>query len=98
VLWGGDVALELVEHAGARPWPVGYRISDQGIVNVAVGGPDLAGYEDVLRRTRAAGYIHHAEGDFGGARAVYVEDDGGFSLELLYRSRETSASAGFEPI
>jgi catechol 2,3-dioxygenase-like lactoylglutathione lyase family enzyme len=100
LLWGQDIALELVEHTSprGRDWPAGYRISDQGIVNVAIGGPDLAAYEAVLARTRAAGYRHHPEADLPGARAVYLEDDQGFSVELLYRSAETAATAGFVPL
>ncbi len=100
VLWGSDVLLELVEYVAPRgnDWPAGYRISDVGIVNVAVGGPDLTVYEQTARRTREAGYRQHVEGEFSGARAVYVDDDQGFSLELLYRSAETAHLAGFEPL
>jgi catechol 2,3-dioxygenase-like lactoylglutathione lyase family enzyme len=100
LLWGRDIALELVEHTDprGRSWPPGYRISDQGIVNVAIGGPDLATYEAVLERTRRGGYRHHPEADLPGARAVYLDDDQGFSLELLYRSAETAATAGFVPL
>jgi catechol 2,3-dioxygenase-like lactoylglutathione lyase family enzyme len=99
-VWGGDVALELVEHRdpAGRDRPPGYRISDQGIVNVAVGGPDAEEYAAVLARTRAAGYLHHPETEVPGARAVYLEDDQGFSLELLYRSPETAHTAGFVPV
>ena len=44
-----------------------------------------------------SGLLPSGHWQFDGARAMYLEDDQGFSLELLYRSRETSASAGFEP-
>jgi catechol 2,3-dioxygenase-like lactoylglutathione lyase family enzyme len=100
LLWGQDIALELIEHADprGRGWPDGYRISDQGIVNVAIGGPGLETYEDVLGRTRRGGYRHHPEAELPGARAVYLEDDQGFSLELLYRSAATAATAGFVPL
>jgi catechol 2,3-dioxygenase-like lactoylglutathione lyase family enzyme len=100
LLWAGDIALELVEHTEprGRGWPAGYRICDRGIVNVAIGGPDLATYERVLERTRQGGYRHHEEATLPGARAVYLEDDQGFSLELLYRSADTAAAAGFEPL
>jgi catechol 2,3-dioxygenase-like lactoylglutathione lyase family enzyme len=100
LLWGNDVALELVSYAKprARGWPEGYRISDIGIVNVAVGGPDETAYEHIGARVRAAGYHVSPEGVFRGARAVYVQDDQGFSLELLYRSAESAHTAGFEPV
>jgi catechol 2,3-dioxygenase-like lactoylglutathione lyase family enzyme len=97
VLWGGEVALELVSVAGRRRRD-GYRISDQGIINVAVGGPDLTTYEQLLARTCEGGYRHHGELHADGVRAVYLDDDQGTSVELLYRSRQTAASAGFEPL
>jgi catechol 2,3-dioxygenase-like lactoylglutathione lyase family enzyme len=99
-LWGRDVAVELAEYTdpAGRDQPAGYRISDLGIVNIAVGGPDAEAYAAVLARTRGAGYLHHAETDVPGARAVYLEDDQGFSLELLYRSAETAHTAGFLPL
>jgi catechol 2,3-dioxygenase-like lactoylglutathione lyase family enzyme len=100
VLWGGDVALELVEYQRprGRSRPAGYRISDLGFVNVAVGGHDAHVYEAVKARTRAAAYNHNLERAADDVRAVYVDDDQGFSLELLFRSRETSDSAGFVPV
>jgi catechol 2,3-dioxygenase-like lactoylglutathione lyase family enzyme len=99
-LWGSDIALELVEHTSPRgsDRPAGNRISDQGIVNIAIGGMEVAAYEAVLERTRRGGYLHHPEADLPGARAVYLEDDQGFSLELLYRSPETAHTAGFVPL
>ena len=99
VLWGNDVALELVEYVDprGRDWPAGYRISDQGIVNVAVGGPDGEAWERAVELTRAGGYHHNVLTEFPGVRVVYVDDDQGFSVELLHNSSDNLARGGWEP-
>lgn len=96
-LWAHDIAIELVESVSppARPRPAGYRISDVGVVNVALGGPELDAYETV--RARSARYAAGSELVRDDVRAVYLTDDQGFSVELLYRSAATSHLAGFVP-
>jgi catechol 2,3-dioxygenase-like lactoylglutathione lyase family enzyme len=78
-------ALELVQYVTRtpRPRPTGYRISDQGILNVALGSRDVADYQAVAARVRAAGYRAHQELAIGTAASRYLVDDQGFSVELL---------------
>lgn len=99
-LWARDIGLELVRYDSppARPWPAGYLISDLGIVNVALGGPERSVYERLRDRARDAGYDAGRELARAAVCATYVTDDQGFSVELLYRSAATAHLAGFEPL
>jgi hypothetical protein len=78
-------ALELVQYTTRtpRPSPPDYHISDQGILNVALGSRDVADYQVVAARVRAAGYRAHQELAIGMAASRYLVDDQGFSVELL---------------
>ena len=98
VLAAGGATIELVEHPGGRDWPDGYRISDYGIVNIALGGPDEDGWHETIARTKAAGYHHNEEIHSGDVDAVYLDDDQGFSVELLRRRSETRHMGGFDPV
>jgi len=77
--------VELVQYSSRmpRPWPAGYRISDQGILNVALGSRDVAAYQAVAARATASGYWSHQELQIGTAASRYLVDDQGFSVELL---------------
>jgi catechol 2,3-dioxygenase-like lactoylglutathione lyase family enzyme len=98
-LAAGDVVVELVEYLEplGRPWPVGYRISDHGLLNLAFGGRDQAAYEEVRDRVRAGGYPMNEEMTIDIGQVVYVEDGQGFSVELLHIRPGTERLAGFEP-
>jgi catechol 2,3-dioxygenase-like lactoylglutathione lyase family enzyme len=98
-LAAGDCILELVHHRmpQGRGWPEGYRISDQGLLNIAFGGRSRREYEAVKDRVRASGYPMHAEMRTDFASVVYVEDGQGFSVELLYLEPGSESLAGFEP-
>jgi len=100
VLDAGDIFLELVQYTDpvGRPWPEGYRISDQGIMNVAFGCHDRPSFERVYARLRAAGY--RPNGDplhLGAWRVVYLNDDQGFSVELLCVRSWYERRMGFHP-
>lgn len=99
LLWSGNFWLELVryhEPAGA-PRPADYRISDQGIINVALGSRS----SDSFRRARDAvltnGGVAHLHYEAPGVDAQYIEDDQGFSVELLGLDRSVDAAVGFTP-
>jgi short-subunit dehydrogenase/catechol 2,3-dioxygenase-like lactoylglutathione lyase family enzyme len=99
-LWAGDFLVELVtyEEPRGRPWPPGYRISDQGLLNVAFGFRDRGEFERAVGRCRDAG--HRGNGPplrFGAWSVIYVNDDQGFSVELLHMERWYEGQMGFKP-
>ena len=88
-----------VPRSVGKPWPEGYRISDQGILNIAFGYRRMREMMDSYRRSRS-----------GGARAngfplhainwgvVYVNDEQEFSVELLWVNPRWDARMGFTPL
>jgi short-subunit dehydrogenase/catechol 2,3-dioxygenase-like lactoylglutathione lyase family enzyme len=100
LMWAGDFLVELVtyDEPRGRPWPDGYRISDQGLLNVAFGFRDRGAFEAMAKRCRDAGY----EGNsppmrFGPWSVIYVNDDQGFSVELLHIEPWYEGQMGFKP-
>ena len=96
---GGDLFIEVVRYdePAGRPRPADARLSDQGIMNVAVGFRQRHRSEALLARLRAAG--HHVSADLPvtPAGGVYVTDDQGNSLEVVSQPREFDAEFGFAP-
>jgi hypothetical protein len=81
-----------------RPWPDGYRISDQGILNVALGFRDRSALERAYSRCLAAGHRGNWRPlELGVFTVVYVNDDQGFSVELLRCPRWAEPAVGFRP-
>jgi short-subunit dehydrogenase/catechol 2,3-dioxygenase-like lactoylglutathione lyase family enzyme len=100
VLWADDVLVELVSYSDpvGRPWPDGYRISDLGLLNIAFGFRDRAGFEAACARCREAG--HEGNGPpvrLGAWSVIYVNDDQGFSVELLHVEPWYEGQMGFKP-
>jgi catechol 2,3-dioxygenase-like lactoylglutathione lyase family enzyme len=100
-LWAGDFLVELVEYLEprGRPRPLDYRISDQGLMNVALGFRDRA----ELRRTYARCVAGRHRGNWrpvelGVFNVVYVNDGDGFSVELLRCPRWAEPLVGFRPV
>ena len=86
----GDVLLEVVQYTDpiGKPWPEGYRLSDQRILNIAVGARNRRDHEQVHERAMRFG----ARPNFrpvgtGGAGCVYENDRLGFSVEVLWMRR-----------
>jgi short-subunit dehydrogenase/catechol 2,3-dioxygenase-like lactoylglutathione lyase family enzyme len=99
-LWADDMIVELVSYTDPRgsPWPPGYRISDQGLLNIAFGFGERAEFEAAHRRCAEAGM--RANGPrlrFGAWSVVYMNDDQGFSVELLHVEPWYEGQMGFEP-
>lgn len=99
-LWADDMLVELVRYVDppGRPRPPGYRISDQGLLNIAFGFRERAGFEEAYRRCIAAG--HRGNGPpvrLGAWSVVYVNDDQGFSVELLHVEPWYEGRMGFRP-
>lgn len=96
---GGDVLLEVVRYAESRgrPRPADARLSDQGIMNVALGHRERTRSDALLERIRAAGHHVSAELPDTPAGGVYVTDDQGTSFEIVAQPREFDADFGFTP-
>jgi catechol 2,3-dioxygenase-like lactoylglutathione lyase family enzyme/uncharacterized protein YndB with AHSA1/START domain len=100
VFSGGGVLVELVQYLDpvGRPRPSGYRISDQGILNIAFGARSRREHGDLYRRARAAGARENRRPlQTPGAGVVYVNDPDQFSVELLWMSPAREKRWGFTP-
>ncbi|MGX7826574.1 VOC family protein [Actinokineospora sp. 24-640] len=99
VLRAGDRAIELVQYLDPQPVPrpAGHRISDQGLLNIAMGSRSKATVERYWERVR--GYC--CEGNFldlGESGAVgYTTDQQGFSIELLAVNPAWDQVKGYQP-
>ncbi|MNO76757.1 hypothetical protein D3C76_678390 [compost metagenome] len=100
----GDVLLEVVQYLEPRgkAWPEGYRLSDQGILNVAFGAHNKQDMVAVYRRACAAGAqpncrpVHLPLFNVG---VVYLNDPQGFSYEVLWlKPGKADRAWGFEPL
>ena len=101
VLDADGCLIELVQYKQpvGRPWPEGYRISDQGLLNVALGYRDMDQFLEALERVLSAGYTANSEYlPIGPGGCVYCNDDQGFSVELLCSTGAAmDEAAGFVP-
>ena len=99
---GGEVLIEVVQYLdpAGKPRPRDYRLSDQGILNIAFGARRKAEFDTVYRRAEAFGAQPNCRPVHlpGAGSVVYVNDPHGFSVEIL---RTTPGLAdrifGFEP-
>jgi catechol 2,3-dioxygenase-like lactoylglutathione lyase family enzyme len=100
LLAGGDLWLELVHYVDppGRPHPVDYRISDQGILNIAVAGRSVAAYERLRDGVLACGYGLHTPIVRERIRVHYADGPEGLSVEMSYFDTELDATHGFLPI
>jgi catechol 2,3-dioxygenase-like lactoylglutathione lyase family enzyme len=100
LLWAGDFLVELVQYhePRGRPWPESYRISDQGILNVALGFREIQQLRELWERVIRNGYTSNSDVvELGQGGVVYCNDDQGFSVELLCCPPEMDADFGFTP-
>lgn len=97
VLAAGNCFLELVEYADGlgRERPDGYRISDEGILNIACGSPEAEPVRQVRDRIQAGPYVLHDDMWSPELECNYVTDDQGFSVEVLYMGIPKRAEFGF---
>jgi catechol 2,3-dioxygenase-like lactoylglutathione lyase family enzyme len=95
----GNVAIELVQYdrPQSRGRRAGYLLSDQGILNVALGCTDKDEFDEVYARAVARGFRGYTEPwtlpDV--ATVVYLTDEQGFSVELLHVEPTALARMGF---
>jgi catechol 2,3-dioxygenase-like lactoylglutathione lyase family enzyme len=99
LLSAGDLWLELAEYEDPRPapWPDGYRISDLGILNIALGTRDKEVFRATKEAVESAGYRVNPGNDVGFGAFVYTMDDQGFSVEFMYLDESADTRAGFTP-
>ena len=100
VLTAGSVLIELVQYLDpiGRPRRAGYRISDQGILNIAFGARSRRDHGTLYRRARAAGARENCRPvHMPGGGVVYVNDPDQFSVELLWMSPASDKRWGFTP-
>jgi uncharacterized protein YndB with AHSA1/START domain/catechol 2,3-dioxygenase-like lactoylglutathione lyase family enzyme len=97
----GDVLVEAVQYfePAGRPWPAGYRVCDQGILNIAFGARTRHEHTAIFERVRAFGATPNFRPlHLPGAGVVYVNDALGFSIEILWMARWNDKHWGFVPM
>jgi catechol 2,3-dioxygenase-like lactoylglutathione lyase family enzyme len=99
LLSSGDFWVEVVQYVRpvGRPWPAGYSISDQGILNIALGARSRDDYDATRERVIAAGVRTNPEIRLPYAACTYLMDDDGFSVELLQVDPAYDRELGFAP-
>ena len=97
---GGDVFIEVTEYTdpASQPAEPDRRLSDQGFMNVALGGRERAEAEALLERLRAGGSHIHAELMPGKVGGTYLTDPSGIGLEVLANTRDWDPTFGFTPV
>ena len=94
---GGTILLEVSQYDGARVRATDALLSDQGLLNIAVGyrrRDDLVGALNHLLATTGAKASVDAPESYG---AVYLTLDDGLSLEMIAVPRELDREYGFIP-
>ncbi len=102
VFRSGDILLEIVQYLDpiGKPWPPGYKICDQGILNIAYGARNKADLLQVYERARAYGARPNWKPfHIDNAGVVYMNDKLGFSVEVLWmKPGSRDRKYGFEPL
>ena len=94
-------AVELVQYAGRvpHPLPAGYRICDQGLLNIALGSRSVEDFRALTGRVRLGGFRLHSELEVGAARGFYAVGADDLSVELLViPDSELERQLGYVPL
>jgi catechol 2,3-dioxygenase-like lactoylglutathione lyase family enzyme len=100
VLRAGQSLVELVQYRDPSPRPQAqdYRISDQGLLNIALGFRSRNEFNRIYRRCLDAGIQGNWRPlDLAAWKVVYVNDSQGFSVELLHVQPWWDRRMGFKP-
>jgi uncharacterized protein YndB with AHSA1/START domain/catechol 2,3-dioxygenase-like lactoylglutathione lyase family enzyme len=102
VFRAGDILVEVVQYLDpmGKAWPEGYRICDQGILNIAFGARNKQDHMQVFSRTGKFGAQPNCDPvHLPGSGVVYVNDPLGFSVEVLWMAPgKSDREWGFEPL
>ncbi|NCF19742.1 MAG: hypothetical protein GWP63_15990 [Haliea sp.] len=99
LLRADNFLLELVEYHSPEPspWPDGYRIADQGFMNIAFGYRGRREYDDAFAHATSHGMTPNGKvTDIGVFRVMYVNDPHRFSVEMLYARKAFWWLSGFK--
>ena len=98
----GGVLVEVMQYLDpiGKPWPAGYRVCDQGILNIAFGARNKRDHMAVYRRAREFGARPNCRPiHIPGTGVVYVNDKHGFSVEVLWmKPGKADREWGFAPL
>ncbi len=100
LLRAGDSLVELVEYRDpvGKPPAADYRVSDQGLLNIALGFRSTKLFRAVYERAIQAGNrANWRPFSMGAWNVVYVNDPQGFSVELLQVQPWYDGRMGFSP-
>jgi len=94
----GDTSFEIVCYSNpkGRPRPDDRKISDQGIMNLALGSRDANAIRGLIERIRSDGYEPTVVIDGSGVVATYFNGVG-CELEVVSTQEEADAPLGFVP-
>ena len=99
VLRAGDSLVELVQYSDpvGRPQADDYRISDQGLLNLALGYRQRGDFNAAYKKCITAGIKGNwYPVDLGAWKVVYVNDPQGFSVEMLHVQPWYDGRMGFK--
>jgi catechol 2,3-dioxygenase-like lactoylglutathione lyase family enzyme len=98
VVQAGDIFVEIVSYTDPVPAqpPSDHRVSDQGMMNIALGWRERAPMLALVQRIEAAGY-HFNTPLAPHPSSAYLCGCEGLSLELISISQEFDQHAGFVP-
>lgn len=100
LLRAGDQLIEVQQYSdpAPRPPPLGYLLSDVGILNIALGYRTREAFTAAFTRLIENGYTANVQpNDEGPFTSSYVNDDQGFSLEMFHCAEEIDGYLGFMP-
>jgi catechol 2,3-dioxygenase-like lactoylglutathione lyase family enzyme/uncharacterized protein YndB with AHSA1/START domain len=100
VLRGANFLVELVQYESPEPapWPPGYSLADQGIMNIALGYRESGDYGRAFAQATQKGMRPNGKVlDAGVFEVMYVNDRHGFSVEMLHARRALWSLTGFAP-
>jgi hypothetical protein len=94
----GDFAIEVLAYTDprGRPRAPDYRASDQGMVNIALNGKDVATIKAVFDRLASFGYVPPRLAERGDVIGGYITDPER-ELEFMSFPAERRASLGYAP-
>ena len=98
LLRGANFLLELVEYESpiALSWPPDYSLADQGFMNIALGYRDSHDYDRSFGHAVRNGMKPNGKvTDIGVFRVMYVNDQHGFSVEMLNARKAFWSISGF---